>query len=299
MAKRVLAWFGLLAACASFGGCGKTGDDTSPIEQSELPEAYANLLCESLGSCCKASSLTFDPQQCRDGEAATLRDFLTGIDPKNVSYDAQAAGDCLAGIAGHIKCGRPDGANESEICNKVFQGKLKPGAGCKTSTECERPSGGGFAFCDSVSDSTVMICAQQPSAASVHGKAGQACSDSCSGNSTCFGGGTRGAAPPTTVYCYERDGLFCNMNDTCQPLLALGQRCFAGAWCSSGFCDQTAQMNLAALASGAGACAAPREAGEPCAGSSECKSGNCTDNAVCAAGPVTQDNCTSGLNDNN
>ena len=67
-----------------------------------------------------------------------MRDILNGYDPKNVSYDAQAAGDCLDRISGKLKCGSSDGTAEVEVCNRVFNGKLKPGATCKSRMESER-----------------------------------------------------------------------------------------------------------------------------------------------------------------
>ncbi len=292
MAKRALAWLGLLAAAASFGGCGKTGDGGA-VERSELPAAVANVMCGSLGSCCKSSSFAFDEAACRRQQTAVLADELSRFDPKNVSYDAQAAGDCLAALAAHIECGRIDDSSANATCQKIFSGKLGLGEVCTDSMECARPAAGGSAFCETTpNDAVVKVCMQQAGSAGVHGKKGQSCNGSCEGDNCSIAaepvpGDT--ATPTQPVLCYQSDGLYCSSSGVCEALLGRGQPCTDFASCTADlFCDLTT-----------GACAAPLALGASCNSSYECQSHYCTDDTSrCAERTVTSAQCASAQLDN-
>ncbi len=288
MAKRVLAWFGLLAACASFGGCGKTGDGTGAVELSDLPAALANLLCGSLGGCCKASSFAFEEAECRRVQTANFDDELTGLDPAKVHYDAEAASDCLAALRSNIQCGRVNDSSANAACNRVFTGTVGPGQACTDSMECARPAGGSV-YCEPAAEgSTAEVCTPSAGSAAVHGKAGQACNGSCEDDSCSIGVATGPgdtATPVALAVCYQNEGLYCGPTGTCEALLGLGQNCSDFSACTTDlFCDFSTSV-----------CTAPRELGAPCQGSDECKSGYCDgDNAACAERAVTATTCSVG-----
>ena len=59
---------------------------------------------------------------------------------RQLDYDAQAAGDCLASFSKLSLCGEVD-EDEAPACEHIFRGRLAVGQPCNDSDECREGSG--------------------------------------------------------------------------------------------------------------------------------------------------------------
>ncbi len=276
MLTRVAAYIWVLGAVSVVAGCGKSEDGADPIPKAELPTRAASALCDSMSSCCSKSGYAFDSAGCKQYQSAEIAQNLAEYDPAKVAYDAQAAGDCLEAIASHSACGDFD-EDDAPACERVFLGKLAPGALCSNSQECRREPGQ-YVYCTSSDGLAPEVCTvESPSPGTTlgRGQAGDSCIISCN-DDNCFGPGAPtepapgpGAAPipaPDPVACYRTDGLFCDAG-MCAPLIAVGQPCTSYEACrGEAFCNFNTQV-----------CTAPLPNGEACEGDSQCQSGACND----------------------
>lgn len=296
MAARVLAWLGMAAVCASFGGCSKS-DDAAPIAWQDFPAAAAKAVCDSMAKCCSDSKFTFDEKNCRASNAAAASTRLLGdnaqgsLDRTRVAYDDQAAGECVAQLSSKSQCGfvRPE---DVPACDKILVGKVKAGGTCLGSWECEGYIDG-KATCDAVLNGieqpTTGVCApfERPTETRHHGKLGEDCLLSCDDDG-CEVPPTPGnvagpSLPETDTACYRNEGLFCGATGKCEALAELGETCNSFSACGEGlFCN--------------GRCTAPHPVGASCAADNECESNNCSTAGFCSksAPQVTEQQCANG-----
>lgn len=281
---RVLARIGIVLACAQLTGCGKSAGTAAPapVLRDDLPTVLAKAACDALGDCCEQVGVTFDAAACRSAGSARLQQELDQqYSGPNVSYDPQAAADCIAEISAATFCGAADPNTPGfNACRSAFVGSLPPGAACSGAAECARPAQG-QADCDLARGG---VCVQQTTAAaSPHGKAGDPCAGTCIGHNCAtliVPEPSQGSAP--TPWCYRDEGLGCSMQ-VCVPLPAKGAPC-PGVPCQAGlYCDAAAGVCLDAKANG-----------EHCNSPYECQSGFCVGGGTCAASPVTDQTCTIG-----
>jgi hypothetical protein len=293
MVARALSFLSVAVLVASLGGCGKSEGSAEAIPRDELPERIASLLCESVAGCCRSAGLAVDLAACKIGTTAELREDFDDDDTTRVSYDGQAAGECLAAAAPLFVCGEADGP-APPACERIFHGSVPLGEDCGGDRECAR-SEGQSVVCDYGADGLLpMRCTALP--VSPHGKQGEACIGTCEG-ANCIGvlppdpaPGVGGGAPvplPDPVTCYRDEGLYCDSSGVCAPLLQVGDACNDYAACAGdGFCDSATQV-----------CRAPRGNGQPCSGDDECQSGVCVrpsdiePNGTCSATGITAEQC--------
>ena len=107
--KMTLIGFALLSAAAA--ACG--GDGGSPVAFEDLPNEAASAFCQHAFDCCSEAELMeqlsgFDPVPTTVAECATalvdmgfidFSDEEAGIAAGTVTYNADAAGDCVAALA--------------------------------------------------------------------------------------------------------------------------------------------------------------------------------------------------------
>src|SRR5690349_2329876 len=105
MQTRLAIWMGVLGLGLLAGACGKSEGAAEAIPRDELPSRIASLLCESVGSCCRSAGFPIDVAQCRQVTTADLQEELLEEEEPGVTYDAQAAGDCLALVGPQLVCG--------------------------------------------------------------------------------------------------------------------------------------------------------------------------------------------------
>lgn len=278
---RLIAWIGTVVVCAQLASCRKSDGAAAPVSRDDLPTVLAKAACDALGTCCQQVGATFDAAACPTAGSARLKQQLDQqYGGPNVTYDPQAAADCIAEISSATFCGAARSVSEFDVCRDAFVGTLPPGAACSRAAECARPALG-QADCDLARG----VCVQQTTAAaSPHGKAGDPCAGTCIGNNCAtlvVPERSPGSAP--TPWCYRSEGLVCGSMMVCVPLLAKGAAC-SGLDCEEGsYCDFGSRV-----------CVDTKPDGQHCNSPYECQSGFCVDSGTCAASPVTQQTCTNG-----
>ncbi len=223
----------LAAAAAACGG----GSDGSPVALVDLPNEAATAICQRVFNCCSAAELAdelsgFDPvpttvEECAAQVAQEISAELdaaeAGIMAGTITYDADLAGACVAGLGG-LACG----ADQQDIECDPFIGTVAIGAACASNEECV---GGAY-------------CAADVCAAEAVFELGDACPDGyCTDGSACADG-TCIAPPAVGEECPDfftcEDGAFCDSNVTpaiCTAERANGEACTGGSECESGNCD--------------------------------------------------------------
>ncbi len=257
MASRAVLWVSVIGVLAGLGACGKS-EGSGPLPEIELPGRLAVVVCNSAAACCRNAKLPFDNASCKRAFADQIqRDLDESSD--RVSYDANAAGECLDAMAASIRCGDYR-AVSPPICERIWRGTLQLGTACRSSRECT-PSDFEYVSCDSDGEGS-RVCQSRPRAA--RGDAGDACAFTCPAGEECNFAVDVGGGQPLTI-CYLDDGLFCDDEGVCAGLIEVGDACAASDACRAGaFCDFTARR-----------CRALKADREPCTSDSQCQSGNC------------------------
>lgn len=270
-----------MGACV-VAGCGKSTGGGGSVARADLAPQAAQAFCESFAGCCQQQNVPVDVQACSGKLSADFEESFKELDVKT-SYDAAAAGACLAAIRDTVRCGEPDDDALEATCNKIFVGHVKPGGACTQREECE-PSAAGRTYCNFDGSSDQGVCAVEQTAPAPHAKLGDACLTTCEGNE-CDSVGVPapgGNNPQPTGFCYLEDGLFCRV-DTCAERLALGAACTGGDICVPGaFCAFETHT-----------CEAPRADGAACQGDDDCFNGSCED-GVCGPHHPSVEHCQSG-----
>jgi hypothetical protein len=283
-------WLLVLGAAGLLAGCGKSeGNAATPVQQSQLPTKVADLLCDSLAGCCQSQGFAFDSDACKTGYVAELEDSLSEYDPQKVTYDAQAAGDCLAAAQASTQCGEIE--DDVPACERVFRGLVAVGQPCSESRECQQPDGKRVS-CASEDGLDAAVCTLVTDTVARHGKLGEACFTTCFDDDDCGFAvaptpvGEAAPAPGSEpAVCYRNEGLFCDAG-VCAELAPVDSPCLDYSACAGdAFCDFNTQL-----------CTAPRANGEPCESGNECQSKHCVDSLGSAADPgtgLTQQICAS------
>jgi hypothetical protein len=271
-------WLVLSATGCSSGGSTSTNPGTggtsgggSTVAEGDYVSAYIDALCSGYASCCTTQGHAADVAACRgqvETAIAGAQNPLGG--GPNTTYDAQAAAVCL-GLIRSALAACTQGTDPTRVCARVYQGALPAGAACTDDDQCA-PSTGGDATCN----------AQGVCEIDVHGRLGYACGGTCTvgpGGGSCGGvGATPGAPPPRT--CYTNEGLYCADDDTCQPVIALGQACTGTQTCVDGaYCNGQCVPRQA----GGAACTSA----DQCLGDCDSATGQCVDFATTR--PITTD----------
>lgn len=260
MVSRVLVWLGVLGVLGGLGGCGKS-DGTGPVPEGEIVARIAMLSCDSLANCCANANAPLDVAGCKEAYAAELQQGLR-MSSSRVTYDANAAGECLDELTASMQCGRLD-ADRAPACDRVWRGTVALGKPCDRSLECE-PSTFEYVTCSETS--SARVCTAMPRAS--RGSEGEACAYTCPRGGDCDEPAAQLPGPGGEVralaVCFADDGLYCRAG-TCSELVELGGACSDAYACAgSAHCDPLE-----------GLCRALREDGALCTSDGQCESGNC------------------------
>jgi hypothetical protein len=255
----------LLVAALSQGCGGSASTGSVPLE--EFPNRLARVVCDSLAGCCRALSFPLDPASCKANASAYFSKTFNAQDRSRIRYDGSDAEACLSAYGAVLSgCTLKEADGEALVvaCQPVFVGLVPVGGACKSGDECAVPASG-HASCEfldsgSVDEGKCVVDTSSPVAAP-HGKQGELCAGSCSGNSC----GAFPSAPSggTTSLCFASDALYCDPQSTCQPTLADGRACDYFECKQESYCadDRT--------------CAPKKPDGATCLSSSECVADNC------------------------
>jgi hypothetical protein len=241
----------LLAACGD--------DEKSP--QEKFWASYADLYCNGVAPCCKATGQANDVDACRQFVG------VLGIAFSKGKFSQANADQCLSELrAWDCNTDTPDS------CSRIFEGTVQPGGSCSTSQDCARPVDGDVTCHWTGSSSSDGTCKTVPTPAT-----GQPCGFD--------------AYTDTEYYkCEDDPALYCD-NGTCSARIALGQpcasgSCVAGATCASdststqtvcvaqvavgGDCSSVECVDEAYCDSSSNLCVAKKAEGEACTTFSEC-----------------------------
>lgn len=291
------------------GGSGTSGSGTTatglvegePIALEDYPDAIASLLCEWITPCCSETGLPVVESECLTVMSQVFGEDVVNADPANYTYDPALAGDCVAAGRGfYAQLGCDLGAADPEEgdaldaqCERIFTGKLAPGAVCTSNIECAAAEGEDSSCDDSIfSDSPRCV---------VEWRAKQGddcywtCTEGADQSTSCSGGASD--VPDRQGQCFTNDGLYC-ADGVCVASSELGEPCTSGEQCAEGYCSASTQECTAAGPEDA-PCAADDQCqvglhcdglvcvpltdagdtGAPCVDSSDCASGSCADGA--------------------
>lgn len=292
----------VVGVCAiAIAGC-NNGGSSSPVGFGDLPQRLGAAYCgfsERCGYEANFEEYLFHSQitDC-DAQAAayfadtTFAQYQLAIDGGTLTYDASAAGACLA-VFDTVGCDASALAGAPAECRRTFQGHVADGGACTLSEECSDTS-----TCTG-SGTSCGTCVHEP-------QVGEACTSSgasCAEGAFCASGtctaqvGVGGACDPSNGDAC-RNGLACTPNasdpthGTCteRPTVGAGESCNS-ATCASGL--------VCAFTGTSFTCRAPRTDGtcETVLSGSDCPSGT-TCNAMsgmqgsCVAFPTLGSPCT-------
>lgn len=274
---------------SSRGSGGSTGSYPStgaaPVAEADFRQQFPVAFCNVIRTCCTQAGVAFNPTICQGFATATLDETLT--------YNAQAAGECLQLARATTTCDMSgEMSNALSPCDVVYSGSKALGEACESSAECAARSDGEV-DCDGLDN----VCA-----VTRRGVAGDLCTSSCEaygeGGYICSSVANPDLDPHESVQCFREEGLSCGPNLTCDPLITAGQpctsddQCISNHYCASSGTERTCAPQLAvggacetftnACAEGnycdtSNMCAAKKAPGQPCTGYDECQ-GSCTDN---------------------
>jgi hypothetical protein len=294
-----IASFVLCVSCggsssgSSRGSGGSTGYQSTgaaPVAEADFRQQFPTAFCNVIRTCCTQAGIAFNPTVCQGFAGATLQPGL--------SYNAQAAGDCLQLARSTTTCDMSDSmADTLSPCDVVYSGSKALGETCESSAECASRTDGEV-DCDGLDN----VCA-----VTRRGAAGDPCTSSCEeygdGGYICSSSANPALDPHESVQCFREEGLTCGPDLTCDALVPAGEpctsddQCVSAHYCASDGAERTCAPQLGmggtcdaftnACAEGNycdstnSMCAPKKPAGQACTGFDECQ-GQCTDN-LCVA----------------
>lgn len=219
---------------ASPDGQGSDSADAAsaaPVALAELASATASQLCAAnFSTCAPMEKMPFATQTgcvaaLTAANASDFSELSALVQAGKLSYDAGAAGQCLALAAEH--CDVLDLVDGPAACQAVFNGAAVNGAGCKFNVECASH------FC-----ATDGVCAGKCKARTALGAACDPESDKCVAGAVCFGGKcvanvAKGAGAACGALSCDK-GLYCNAKNKCAALAKLGEACDLVGACVDG-----------------------------------------------------------------
>lgn len=228
----------LVAACGGGSGGGSISLDDLPDEL-ELAQCEAAVACGTMPDVDTCLAAIFAE---RDDELKTL---TAGIEAGTITYDAEAAGDCLEYYS-NVTC-RLSGTEDETLedaCRDVFVGQVADGGACVEDEEC---ADDGDCVVDGCSETCcVGACAPRQGEGGGTVEIGGDCSEAtCVDGAYCHNNFSTGAA---TCQALVADGGACGDYDACAP----------GLWCA-GFDFEVD-----------GTCRQPPDRGESCEGFGLC-----------------------------
>ncbi len=302
-----------LFIATALAACSSSTNAAAPVAEADLALQAAHALCDSIQPCCAQVGYTYDAATCIANEQAVVQREITQEAGQGGTYDANAAGNCVAQLrAQAAACADPPANTRSmSDCGPIYAGTKKVGDACTHTAECAANAEG------SVTCTTTTVLngpgggGGSSSAMCVLYKKVAAKGDPCGGSSS---------GPPATIQadCEGNDSpLYCDYTGThtCVDRLAIGQSCqgqgcvvgafcnngtctanlAAGATCQYGNCATGLYCNVASVSSGTGTCDPQKKAGEACTGglSNSCATGSCS-MGKCSAGSLASANACKG-----
>ena len=302
----------LSAACG--GETSQGSHQSPPVAHGDFSRTLAYAFCEGIAGCCDRYGYSSDTATCKTTlEAQFSAVFSARFSSPNFRYDANAAAACTDAFRKGTEACTDRDAMEAidDTCENVFQGQVKLGGACGSSTECVQ-NATGTVSCDTgicTVDTENSYPDELP-----HGSLGDPCHTTCfatgAGSSGCSIG-PNSDSPNADYECWANEGFICGSGNTCVAAPTLGQSCDSyctgGAYCNNGSC--VAQIATGSCENYSAACLStsycdydanlctPKKAdGETCNGDDECVGGDCYNDRCRVWAVATAESC-SGLLD--
>jgi hypothetical protein len=261
---------------SSSGGAMAIGGVPSgpPVAAEDFVAQWAATVCDAVEPCCQASKYGWDRQGCLAKTASLVSAQVDAASTASVTWDAEAAGKCIAGTRrDYAGCNPPIDMELDAVCRSVLLGHKQTGETCSSSIQCVAPTNG-QGSCEAIpadgGTGYQQVCTARPSLYA-RAKLGDACTQNCEylgkDHVRCYGSvGTDGDAGATDAAmlanCFRNDGLHCDKTTLrCVALAPSGASCSANAECADG------------LACVSGKCATPPSTGASCTPVSGCAAG--------------------------
>jgi hypothetical protein len=266
------------AAGAGAGGASGTGGDggkggemgSNPL--SPLIDAF----CAAARACCALAGEPEGALVTCEQQAAATNGNVALVAGGTVEVDSAALSACVSAFeAAATGCVLTDVLT---ACRGILRGTLDDGDACADVMECDRSAGPMVCkkLQQGTADPDIGVCTPPP-----RGTLGDPCGSSCEEGQECS---TTSSSPDDTypiTFCFEADGLYCPLGESCAAIVPDGGECSYDQTCGSdGFClsscepladeGDTCQFNYgcqAGLACVAGECARePFANGDTCIG---------------------------------
>jgi hypothetical protein len=259
------------------GGAGTGGDAGNGGETSDHPlTPLIDAFCAAARSCCAVAG---EPASalvgCEEQVAGTNGNFAL-VERGTVEVDSVALSACVSAFeAAATECVLTDVLLK---CRGILRGTLDDGDACTDVMECDRTAGPMVCkkLQEGTADPNIGVCATPP-----RGTLGEPCGTSCEEGEECS---TTSSSPDDTypiTFCFEADGLYCPIGDSCAAILPDGGECTYDQACGSdGFCVSTCE-SLSGL-------------GEVCQFNYGCQPGLACVGGECAAEPFANSNTCIG-----
>jgi hypothetical protein len=129
----------------STGGAMSMGGVPSgpPVAVEDFVDAWTTAACDAVEPCCQASQYGWSRSSCVSNMAALVKADVAGAAIAGVTWDAQAAGKCIAGVKRDFAgCNPPINPDLYDACRSVLVGSKAPGETCTNSLQCTAPANG-------------------------------------------------------------------------------------------------------------------------------------------------------------
>src|SRR6478609_1184895 len=207
---------GLTASISVFAasGCGSSSGSRSGSELALLNDFEAQAIhrfCARVSACCSDMSYPFDEAGCEALNGNNIVQFFNFQSFSGAHYDAAAGKRCLDSIGTPELGCSSKGDYKSEECQNVFVGSVPLGGKCSgydgciadgAATMCQYPPTPNSEYQDP--DRTGVCVLIPPPVTDPHGKAGDACSSTCTDSGICATLCSAAETCPTDLpTCYE------------------------------------------------------------------------------------------------
>ncbi len=229
--------------------------------------------CGAARACCSADVTRVALRDCEDAFLAQS-DNVTLVAGGKAEVDEHALARC---VAAYDKAQSSCAQDEVFVaCHGILVGTVPDDGPCTDVLECDRSAGPKVCLKIQGSDSHLGTCKTPP-----RGESGDPCAQSCEIGSYCSSTTSSPDASVPITLCYEEDGLYCPLGESCAPIVHHGSDCIWDEACGSdGFCDST--------------CAPLGSSGDPCQFTFGCDAGLACINGQCSPEPFANSEACAG-----
>ncbi len=213
---------------AGTGGDGGGGGEANTNPLSPLIDAF----CVAARSCCAIAGEPENALVACEAQAAATNGNFALVAGRTVELNAVALSACISAFeAAATDCVLTEVLS---ACRGILRGTLDDGDACADVMECDRSAGPMVCkkLQQGTADPNIGVCTPPP-----RGILGDPCGTSCEEGEECS---TTSSSPDDTypiTFCFESDGLYCPLGESCAAILSDGGECTYDQACGSdGFC---------------------------------------------------------------